>query len=74
MYQDPKLAKAFQEAIKYYFDNQDHASEYNKTVGARKYDKKYMDGLEEEFGGEKTEELDKKKKTKKMAPSAKGGK
>ena len=63
MYTDPKLNDAFKKAIKFYFDNNE-LNEYNKTVGKRKYDKKYFDGMENElFPSE--EKVDKKVKGKK---------
>lgn len=47
-YTDPKLKSAFVKAIKHYFDKSDVELESDK-LGERKYNKKYLDSMEEEL-------------------------
>lgn len=61
MYTDPKLNNAFKKAIKAYFDGHE-LTEYNKSVGKRKYDKKYFDGMEGELFPSEDKETKKRKK------------
>lgn len=47
--------EAFKRAIKKYFKGKE-PDEYNKAVGERKFTKKYLDGLMEEFTGKDKKE------------------
>lgn len=74
MYSDPKIKEAFTKAIKHYFDGHG-LDEYDKVSGgARKFDKKYFDTLENDLTGEKPKEEPKKKKKKSDPFSPKSGK
>lgn len=69
MNSDPKLKQAFIKAIKHYFASTDVTpSEYNKSVGERKYDKKYLDSLDTELNNSDSE---KDKEVKKIKGKAK---
>jgi hypothetical protein len=66
--QDPELNKAFLKAIKTYFN--DHGLKPGKTEEGRKYNKKYLDGLQKElapeskFYGKQDDDSDSKTKKK----------